>query len=52
MTSALLSSLGPLGSYVYGDSKLMVDQVMNESNRESPLMNANYLEVRKLEDKF
>jgi ribonuclease HI len=38
--------------YTYGDSKLVVDQVMKESNYESSLMNAYCLEVRRLEDKF
>jgi ribonuclease HI len=38
--------------YAYGDSKLVVDQVMKESNCESSLMNTYCLEVRRLEDKF
>jgi ribonuclease HI len=37
---------------VYGDSKLVVEQVMKESNCESSLMNAYCLEVHRLEDKF
>jgi ribonuclease HI len=38
--------------YVYSDSKLVVDQVMKQSNCESSLMKAYCQEVRKLEDKF
>ncbi|XP_039811637.1 uncharacterized protein K02A2.6-like [Panicum virgatum] len=38
--------------YVYGDSKLVIDQVMKNSNCESPLMDAYYQEVRKLEGRF
>ena len=38
--------------YVYGDSKLVIDQVMKNSNCESPLMDANCQEVRKLEGRF
>ncbi|XP_025813134.1 uncharacterized protein LOC112890459 [Panicum hallii] len=38
--------------YAYGDSKLMVDQVMKESNCESSHMDAYCQEVRKLEDNF
>jgi probable phosphoglycerate mutase len=44
--------LGVTWLYAYGDSKLVVDQVMKESNCESSLMNAYCLEVRKQEDKF
>jgi ribonuclease HI len=38
--------------YAYGDSKLVVDKVMKESNCESSLMNTYCQEVCKLEDKF
>lgn len=44
--------LGATRLYVYGDSKLVVDQVMKESNCESALMDAYCQEVRKMEDKF
>jgi hypothetical protein len=44
--------LGATRLYAYGDSKLVVDQVMKESNCESSLMNVYCLEVRKLEDKL
>jgi ribonuclease HI len=44
--------LGATRLYAYGDSKLVVDQVMKESNCESSLMEAYCQEVRKLEDKF
>ena len=38
--------------YVYGDSKLVVDQVMQESSCKRPLMIAYCQEVNKLKDKF
>ena len=38
--------------YVFDNSKLVVDQVMKDSNCESPLMDAYCKEVRKLEGKF
>ena len=38
--------------YVYGDCKLVIDQVMKNSNCESPLMDAYCQEVRKLEGRF
>jgi ribonuclease HI len=44
--------LGATRLFAYGDSKLVVDQVMKDSNYESPLMDAYCQEVRKLEDKF
>jgi ribonuclease HI len=44
--------LGATRLYVYDDSKLVVDQVMKESNCESPLKNTYCMEVCKLEDKF
>ncbi|XP_025825284.1 uncharacterized protein LOC112900668 [Panicum hallii] len=44
--------LGATRLYAYGDSKLVVDQVMKESNCESSLMNAYCQKARKLEDKF
>ena len=44
--------LGATRFYVRGDSELVVDQVMKESSRKSPLMPAYCQEVRKLEDKF
>jgi len=44
--------LGATWLYVRGDSKLIVDQVMNESSCKSPLMEAYCQEVRKLEDKL
>ena len=44
--------LGATRLYVYGDSELVVDQVMKESSYKSPLMAAYCQEVRKLEDKF
>ena len=37
---------------VRGDSQLVVDQVMKESNCVNPMMAAYCQEVRKLEDKF
>jgi ribonuclease HI len=43
--------IGATCLYVYGDSKLVVDQVMKNSNCESPLMDTYYEEVRKLEGK-
>ena len=43
--------IGATRLYVYGDSKLVVDQVMKNSNCESPLMDAYCQEVRKLEGK-
>ena len=45
-------NIGATRLYVYGDSKLVVDQVMKNSNYESPLMDAYCQEVRKLEGKF
>ena len=44
--------IGATRLYVYGDSKLVVDQVMKNSNCESPLMDAYCQEVRKLEERF
>ena len=44
--------LGATRLYIYGDSKLVVDQVMKESSCKSPLMTAYCQEVWKLEDKF
>jgi probable phosphoglycerate mutase len=44
--------LGATQLYAYGDSKLVVDQVMKEFNCERSLMNTYCQEVRKLEDKF
>ena len=44
--------IGATRLYVYGDSKLVIDQVMKNSNCESPLMDAYYQEVRKIEGKF
>ena len=44
--------IGATSLYVYGDSKLVVDQVMKNSNCKSPLMDAYCQEVRKLEGKF
>jgi ribonuclease HI len=44
--------LGATRLSAYGDSKLVVDQVMKESNCESSLVDAYYQEVRKLEDKL
>ena len=38
--------------YVYGDSKLVIDQVMKNSNCKIPLMDAYCQEVRKLEGRF
>ena len=55
---ALISGLGiaiDIGAtrlYVYGDSKMVIDQVMKNSNCESPLMDAYCQEVRKLEGTF
>jgi probable phosphoglycerate mutase len=43
--------LGATRLYIHGDSKLVVDQVM-ESSYKSPLRAAYCLEMRKLEDKF
>jgi ribonuclease HI len=37
---------------VRGYSQLVVDQVMNDSSYRDPMMEANYKEVRCLEDKF
>src|SRR6185503_12530857 len=44
--------IGATHLYVYGDSKLVIDQVMKNSNCESPLMEAYCQEVHKLEGKF
>src|SRR6185437_6698171 len=44
--------IGATRLYIYGDSKLVVDQVMKNSNCESPLMDTYYQEVNKLERKF
>jgi ribonuclease HI len=44
--------LGATQLYAYGDSKLVVDQVMKESNYESSLIDTYCQEVCKLEDKF
>ena len=44
--------LGATRLYVCSDLELVVDQVMKESSCKSPLMVADYQEVRKLEDKF
>jgi len=44
--------LGATRLYVFGDSKLVVNQVMKDSNCESPLMDVYYQEVRKLDGKF
>src|SRR6185312_15909407 len=44
--------IGATRLYVCGDSKLVVDQVMKNSNYESPLMDAYCQEVRKLEGRF
>ena len=44
--------IGATRLYVYGDSKLVVDQVMENSNCESPLMDTFCQEVRKLEGRF
>jgi len=44
--------IGATRLYVYGDSKLVIDQVMKNSNCESPLMDAYCQEVRKLEGRF
>ena len=44
--------IGATHLYVYGDSKLVINQVMKNSNCESPLMDAYYQEVRKLEERF
>ena len=38
--------IGATRLYVYGDSKLVIDQVMKNSNCESPLMDAYCQEVR------
>ncbi|XP_039809411.1 uncharacterized protein LOC120672871 [Panicum virgatum] len=45
-------NIGATRLYVYGDTKLIVDQVMKNSNCESPLMDAYCQEVRKLEGRF
>ncbi|XP_039822798.1 14.7 kDa ribonuclease H-like protein [Panicum virgatum] len=44
--------IGATRLYVYGDSKMVIDQVMKNSNRESPLMDAYCQEIRKLEGRF
>ena len=44
--------IGATRLYVYGDSKLIIDQVMKNSNSESPLMDAYCQEVHKLEGRF
>ena len=44
--------IGATRLYVYDDSKLIIDQVMKNSNCESPLMDAYCQEVRKLEGRF
>ena len=38
--------------YVYGDSKLVINQVLKNSNCESPLMDECCQEIRKLEGRF
>ena len=43
--------IGATRLYAYGNPKLVVDQVMKNSNCESPLMDTYYEEVRKLEGK-
>jgi len=45
-------NIGATRLYVYGDSKLVIDQVLKNSNCESPLMDAYCQEVRKLEGRF
>jgi ribonuclease HI len=45
-------NIGASRLYVYDDYKLVIDQVMKNSNCESPLMDAYYQEVRKLEGRF
>jgi ribonuclease HI len=55
---ALINSLriaidiGATRLYIYGGSKLVVDQVMKDSNCKSPLKDAYCQEDRKLEGKF
>src|SRR6185437_3334324 len=44
--------IGATRLYVYGDSMLVIDQVMKNSNCERPLMDAYCQEVRKLEGRF
>ena len=44
--------LSTMWLYIYGDSKLVIDQVIKESSCKSPLMTAYCQEVRKLKDKF
>ena len=44
--------LGATRLYVYGDSKLVADQVMKNANCKNSLMDAYCQEVRKLEGKF
>jgi ribonuclease HI len=44
--------IGATRPYIYGDSKLVINQVMKNSNYESPLMDAYYQEVHKLEGRF
>ena len=44
--------LGATWLYVYGDSELVIDEVMKESSCMSPLMATYCQEVHKLEDKL
>ncbi|XP_066333660.1 uncharacterized protein [Miscanthus floridulus] len=48
----IIIELGAMWLYVYGNSELVVYQVMKESSCKSPLMAAYCQEVRKLKDKF
>ncbi|XP_066385557.1 uncharacterized protein [Miscanthus floridulus] len=48
----IIVELGATWLYVYGDSEMIIDQVMKESSCKSPLMAVYCQEVCKLEDKF
>jgi ribonuclease HI len=48
----IVIELGVQRLYIYGDSELIVNQVMGESNCQGPHMMAYWQEVRRLEEKF
>ena len=45
-------AIGATRLYIYGDSKLVIDQVMKNSNCESPFMDTYCQQVHKLEGRF
>jgi ribonuclease HI len=48
----IAAELGVQQFYICGDSELIVNQAMGESNCHDPCMAAYHREVRKLEEKF